>query len=101
MFKFNLFLILILVACALSVVYAQNEARKLNMALENERRIARKLNVEWKKLQLEQSTLIARRKIEYEARLYLDMDVPLPNHVQIISSAKVNAPQMARVRYAE
>ncbi len=101
MFKFNLFLILILVVCALSVVYAQNEARKLNMALENERRTTRKLNVEWKKLQLEQSTLIARRKIEHEARRYLDMDMPLPNHVQIISSAKVNEPQLAKVRYAE
>ncbi len=101
MFKFNLFLTLILVVCALSVVFAQNEARKFNMALENEKKTTRKLNVEWKKLQLEQSTLIARRKIEHEARLHLDMDIPLPNHVQIISSAKVNAPQLAEVRYAE
>jgi len=100
-FKFNLFLVLALVICALSVVYAQNEARKLNMALENERKITRKLNLEWKKLQLEQSTLIARRKIENEARRFLDMDLPSPNHVQIISSAKINDPQIAKVQYAE
>jgi len=101
MFKFNLFLTFILVVCALSVVFAQNEARKLNMALENEKKTTRKLNVEWKKLQLEQSTLIARRKIEHEARRYLGMDMPSPNHVQIISSAKMNESQWAKVQHAE
>jgi len=101
MFKLNLLLTLILVVCALSVVYTQNESRKLNMALENERKITRKLNVEWKKLQLEQSTLIARRKIEHEARKHLGMDIPLPNQVQIISSARMDESRWAKVRHAE
>ena len=101
MFKLNLLLTLMLVVCALKVVYVQNEARKLNMALENERKITRQLNVEWKKLQLEQSTLIARRKIEYEARKYLGMDIPAPDHVQVISTADSHQSQWAKSEYAE
>lgn len=103
MFKFNLLLTLILVMCALSVVYTQNESRKLNMVLENEQKTTRKLNVEWKKLQLEQSTLIARRKIEHEAKKHLGMEMPLPNQVQIISSAKISESHWAKakVQHAE
>jgi len=96
MFKFNLLLTLILVMCALSVVFTQNESRKLNMALENEQKITRKLNLEWKKLQLEQSTLIARRKIEHEAKKHLGMDMPMPNQVQIISSATIGESHWAK-----
>jgi len=101
MFNFNLFLTVMLVMCALNVVYVQTESRKLNMALENERKITRKLNVEWKKLQLEQSTLIARRKIEFEARKHLNMDMPVSSQVQIISSARADEQQWARVKHAE
>lgn len=101
MFKFNLFLTLVLVLCALSLVNAQNEARKLNMALENERKIARKFDVEWKKLQLEQSTLVARRKIENAARRQLDMDMPVPKHIQIITASQMSDSQWVRLEHAE
>ncbi|MCB1947569.1 cell division protein FtsL [Nitrosomonas sp.] len=90
MFKLNLILIVLLVICALGVVTAQHEARKLNMAWENERKIARKMQIEWGKLQLEQSTLIARRQIEYAAKEQLNMEVPSVNSIQIISAKKVD-----------
>ncbi|SER31061.1 cell division protein FtsL [Nitrosomonas sp. Nm51] len=90
LFRFNLILIALLVICALGVVTIQHEARKLNMAWENERKTARKLQIEWGKLQLEQSTLIARRQIEYAAREQLNMEIPSANSVQIISAKKAD-----------
>ena len=101
MFKLNLFLLLILVMCALGVVTAQHEARKLNMALENERKIMRKLEVDWGRLQLEQSTLISRRQIENSARVQLNMEVPTVNHVQIISASKVEDSRLTELNYVE
>lgn len=101
MFKLNLLLILMLVVCALGVVTAQHETRKLNMALENEKQIARKLDVEWGKLQLEQSTLIARRQIEHSAREQLNMEVPSADHIQIISAKKVDDSRWAVLDHVE
>lgn len=101
MFKLNLFLILMFVLCALGVVTAQHETRKLNMALENEKKIARKLQVEWGKLQLEQSTLISRRQIENAAREQLDMEVPSADYIQIISAKKVDESRWAVLDHVE
>ena len=50
MFKLNIFLVLVLIACALGIVTSQHTARKLFMALENEKEIERKLDVEWGRL---------------------------------------------------
>ena len=47
MFKLNIFLVFILIASALGVVTSQHMVRKLFMALENEKGIERKLDVEW------------------------------------------------------
>ena len=101
MFKLNLILIAIFVICALGLVTAQHETRKLNMALENENKITRKLDVEWGKLQLEQSTLIARRQIENSARKQLNMEVPSADHVQIVSAKKVDESRWAVLDHVE
>lgn len=90
-----------LVVCALGVVTAQHETRKLNMALENEKKVARKLEVEWKKLQLEQSTLIARRQIENSARKQLNMELPSADHIQIISASRVDESRWAVLDHVE
>ncbi|MDR4516412.1 MAG: cell division protein FtsL [Nitrosomonas sp.] len=101
MFKLNLILIVMFVICALALVTAQHETRKLNMALENENKITRKLEVEWGKLQLEQSTLIARQLIENSARKQLNMEVPSADHVQIISAKKVDESRWAVLDHVE
>lgn len=85
MFKLNIFLVLVLIACALGIVTSQHTARKLFMALENEKEIERKLDVEWGRLQLEQSTLIMHGRIEHIAREHLDMLVPAASNIQIVS----------------
>ncbi len=85
MFKLNIFLVLVLIACALSVVASQHAARKLFMALENEKEIERKFEVEWGRLQLEQSTLIMHGRVERIAKEHLNMLVPAASDIQIVS----------------
>lgn len=55
------------------------------MALENEKETERRLDVEWGRLQLEQSTLIMHGRIERIAKEHLKMVVPAANEIQIIS----------------
>ncbi len=76
---------LVLIICALGVVTSQHTARKLFMALENEKEIERKFDVEWGRLQLEQSTLIMHGRIERIAREHLNMLVPAAADIQIVS----------------
>ncbi|MBL8499631.1 MAG: cell division protein FtsL [Nitrosomonas sp.] len=85
MFKLNIFLVFILIASALGVVTSQHMVRKLFMALENEKGIERKLDVEWGRLQLEQSTLIMHGRIEQIAKEQLNMTVPTASSIQIVS----------------
>ncbi len=86
MFKLNMFLTFVLVVCALGVVTSQHKARKLFMMLENEKEIAQQIEVEWGRLQLEQSTLVMHGRIEKIAKEQLNMKVPIATQVQIISS---------------
>lgn len=88
MFKLNIFFVLVLIACALGVVTSQHTARKLFMTLEKEKEIERKLDVEWGRLQLEQSTLIMHGRIERIAREQLNMMVPPASSIQIVSIDK-------------
>lgn len=74
-----------LIACALGIVTSQHTARKLFMTLENEKEIEQKLDVEWGRLQLEQSTLIMHGRIEHIAREHLNMMVPAASNIQIVS----------------
>jgi len=81
----NFILVLIVVACALAVVRANHEARKLFVAMEAEQKRMRDLDVEWGQLQLEQSTWAAHVRVEKLAREKLGMRPPVAG--QIISAA--------------
>jgi cell division protein FtsL len=83
MARFNLLLLLAVVACALATVNANHRARKLFSALEKEQQHMRALDVEWGQLQLEQSTWAAHARIERIAKERLQMKMPLP--AQVIS----------------
>lgn len=99
MFKLNIFLILVLIACALGVVTAQHSVRNLFMTLEKEKEIEQKLEVEWGRLQLEQSTLIMHGRIEQIAIEHLNMMVPAASSIQIVSiNAAENEIDAERVR---
>ncbi len=74
--KVNLVLVAMLVACALSLVNAQYQARHLFIELERAQQQGRTLDIEWAQLQLDQSTLGKNARIEQIARTELNM-VPL------------------------
>ena len=76
MVRFNMFLLLVVVVCALGVVTSQHRARKLFQALETEQERARQLDVEYGQLQLEMSTWAAHPRIEQIARSRLRMVSP-------------------------
>ncbi|MBL8497149.1 cell division protein FtsL [Nitrosomonas sp. JL21] len=90
MFKLNIFLVMVGIACALGIVTSQHMARKLFMTLENEKETERKLEVEWGRLQLEQSTLIMHGRIERIAKEHLKMVVPAATDIQVISIGAKN-----------
>jgi cell division protein FtsL len=74
--RLNLILTIALVLCALSLVNAQYQARRLFIELERAQAQSRQLDIEWAQLQLDQSTLGKHARIEANARRDLNM-VPL------------------------
>jgi cell division protein FtsL len=84
MVRLNLFLLAVLVACALSLVTSRHQARKLFVELEREQAQSRAYDVEYGQLQLEQSTWATPGRIEKVAREQLRMQVPGPGRIQVI-----------------
>ncbi|MDP2825296.1 MAG: cell division protein FtsL [Sulfuritalea sp.] len=81
MARFNLLLILIALACALSAVSANHRARKLVTELESVQKRMRDLDVEWGQLQLEQSTWAGHVRVEKAARENLGMKPPAAGQI--------------------
>ncbi|HEY8024694.1 MAG TPA: cell division protein FtsL [Burkholderiaceae bacterium] len=71
--RVNFVLALALVLCALSLVNAQYQARRLFVELERSQSVARQLEVEWSQLQLDQSRLGLHSRIDSLARRDLNM----------------------------
>jgi len=88
MARLNLALLAVTVACALSTVTANHQARKLFTELEREQNRMRELEVEWGQLQLEQSTWAAHARVEKFARERLGMKSPQPAQVVSVEVAK-------------
>lgn len=81
-------LIVLAIASGLGVVAAQHEVRKLHSALELEQARARSLEVEWGRLQIEQSTLAAHRRVESIARERLGMVSPGAEQVIVLEGER-------------
>jgi cell division protein FtsL len=84
MVKLNLALLMVLLVCALAVVSARHQARKLFVELQSEQVKARDLDVEWGRLQLEISTWLMHNRVEEVARSRLTMAVPDPRRVYVL-----------------
>ena len=76
MVRLNMFLLLIIVICALGAVTSQHRARKLYQALEGEQERVRQLDIEYGQLQLELSTWATHPRVEKIARDRLHMVTP-------------------------
>lgn len=85
MTRLNLILFGVLVACALALVTAQHQARKLFIALEQEQEAAKQIDIEWGQLQLEQSTWAVHSRVERIATSELAMKVLPPERVRMIA----------------
>ena len=71
--RFNVVLLIALLACALVLVKTQYQARHLFIEVERSQTEARQLEVEWAQLQLDQSNLGKHERIEASAMKDLNM----------------------------
>lgn len=76
MVRFNIFLLIVFIGCAIGVVTSQHRARTLYTELQKEQDLARQFEVEWGQLQLEQSTWATHARIEKIAVEKLRMQAP-------------------------
>lgn len=79
-----LLLLVAVVASALGVIYVKHQNRKLFIELEQQRKEQDQLDVDWGRLQLEQSTWATHGRIEDIARRKLNMALPNENEVVIV-----------------
>lgn len=84
MVKLNLLLMVMAMLCAMGVVTSQHKARKMFVDLQQEESLAKRMEVEWGQLQLEQSTWAMHARIEKIATSYLQMKVPDPAKIQVV-----------------
>ena len=83
-----MFLALIVLASSLGVVYAKHQSRKLFVELDTLKKERDEMNVEWGRLQLEQSTLATHGRIERTAIKRLNMVTPEYEQVLIVRPTK-------------
>ncbi len=91
MTRLNLLLALIAVLCAVGVVTSQHKARKLFIELQQEQDFAKRMDVEWGQLQLEQSTWAMHTRVEKIATSHLEMQVPDASRIQVVPAASGGA----------
>ena len=90
MSRLNIILALVLVACALAVVQAQNRARTYFSELERLKKEARGLDEQWGQLQLEQGTWANPARVDTLARTQLGLIAPPHDRVRV--ETLTNAP---------
>jgi len=84
--KRAILLLAVLMLCALTLVNAQFQARRLFIALEHTQARQRELEITWAQLQLEQSQLAKHARIETQAKTVLNMVVPAQNRTQYLTA---------------
>lgn len=84
MLRLNPILAMVVVVCALAVVTARHQARKLFIELQAEQKKSRDLDIEFGRLQLEQSTWAMHARIEQIASGQLHMVAPETKKIQVL-----------------
>ena len=82
---FHTLLALLLLSSAIALVYVQHRHRALYVELQSLQRERDALEVEWGKLQLEQSTWATHERIESLARKRLELRVPPLNETVLVT----------------
>ncbi len=78
------FMLAAVMGSALGVVYTKHETRKLFVELQSLQKAQDAMDVEWDRLQLEQSTWAVHNRIEHIAREKLGMHTPDPDSIVIV-----------------
>ena len=95
MTRLNTLLLLLLIGCALSVVTSQHQARKLFIELQSQQDAERKLDNEWRELQIESQTQGNGKRIEQKASRDLGMSQPDPKKTVMVVLENAVAPTPA------
>ena len=74
-------MILAIMSSAISVIYSKHQSRKLFVELQKLEKQIDGLDIEWGRLQLEQSTWSSQERVEKIARKKLHMTLPKANEV--------------------
>ncbi len=74
-------MILAIMSSAISVIYSKHQSRKLFVELQKLEKQIDGLDIEWGRLQLEQSTWSSQGRVEKIARKKLHMTLPKANEV--------------------
>jgi len=82
--RIDLLLVLVAIVCALGVVTAQHHARKLTVAIQQEKDHAQQMEVEWGQLRLEHSTWSMPARVENIVVSQLQMQLPNPKQIQYV-----------------
>jgi cell division protein FtsL len=82
--KWLVMLAIVVFASSLGVVYAKHQSRKLFVELDILKKQRDEMNVEWGRLQLEQSTLATHGRIERTAKKRLGMVTPEYEKILIV-----------------
>ena len=78
-------LVVAVMASAIGSVYAKHESRKLFTELQELTIERDRLEVDWGKLQIEQSTWSTHARVEQMAREQMDMRAPAPGQISLIT----------------
>ncbi|MFZ6691245.1 cell division protein FtsL [Undibacterium sp. SXout20W] len=87
--RINIFLALLLIACALSLINAQYQARHLFIELESEQSLSKQYELQWTQLKLDQSTYGKHARIEETATRELGMIVVTPERTQYLKAEEL------------
>lgn len=82
--KLVIVLTLIVLTSSLGVIYTKHQSRKLFVELDILKKERDEMNVEWGRLQLEQSTLATHGRIERTAKKRLGMVTPEYEQILIV-----------------
>ncbi len=86
--KLVVVLAFVVLASSLGVVYVKHQSRKLFVELDILKKERDEINVEWGRLQLEQSTLATHSRVERTAKKHLNMVTPEYKQVLIVRPTK-------------
>lgn len=87
--RINIFLAMTLIACALSLINSQYQARRLFIELEREQSLSKQYELQWTQLKLDQSTFGKHSRIEETASKELNMVPVTPARTQYLKAAEL------------